>query len=124
MGRRARRIEERVARPHLTDVIEPEVRVFERVSGLVIDLERVVGVQCVDDQQATGHTRTVYYKRLHSRSAGADRASVADGQSWASGQEEDEGEDAAARSRRTYLSTLPLALSGSESTTSTERGTL
>ena len=39
MGRGLGRVEERVAHPHLDDVLDTQARVFEQMGGLSIDLE-------------------------------------------------------------------------------------
>jgi hypothetical protein len=52
-------VEQRVALPHLADILETEVRVLEQMRGLVIDLERILVVEQIDVQQPAGHTGTV-----------------------------------------------------------------
>jgi hypothetical protein len=54
VGGRSRRIEERVGGPHLENIGEATMRVLEQVSGLQVDLERVITVEQVDVKQ--GHT--------------------------------------------------------------------
>jgi hypothetical protein len=42
VSRRGCRIEQRVAGPHVVDVIDTEMRVLEQVSGLSVDLKRIL----------------------------------------------------------------------------------
>jgi hypothetical protein len=45
VGGRSRRIEERVGGPHLKNIGEAKMRVLEQVSGLQVDLERIITVE-------------------------------------------------------------------------------
>jgi hypothetical protein len=43
--RRLRRVEQRVAGPHVIDIVDPQVRMLEQVRRLAIDLERVLLIE-------------------------------------------------------------------------------
>jgi hypothetical protein len=53
------RVEQRVADPHITDVIDSEVRMPEQVRSLGVDLKRVFLVQQVWIEPLTAHQRIV-----------------------------------------------------------------
>jgi non-homologous end joining protein Ku len=55
--RRLGRVEQRVAGPHVCDVIGAEVGVLEQVRGLAVDLERVVVIEQIEVEQLGHHTK-------------------------------------------------------------------
>ena len=52
---RLSRVEQRVAGPHIIDVIDSEVRMLEQVRGLGVDLKRVFLIQQVWIEPLTAH---------------------------------------------------------------------
>ncbi len=50
---------QRVAGPHITDVIDAGVRMFEQVRGRGVDLERVFLIQQVQIEPLTAHLMIV-----------------------------------------------------------------
>lgn len=54
VGRWFGRVEERITRPHIEDVVDAEVWVLEQVRGLPVDLERGVVVERIEIEQL-GH---------------------------------------------------------------------
>ena len=57
-------VEQRAARPRIVDIIDPQVRMFEEVRDLSVDLERIFLVQRSGSNRSP-FTQAWYYKRLH-----------------------------------------------------------
>jgi hypothetical protein len=57
--RRLGRVEERLAGPHIIDVIDPQVRMLEQVRGLRVDLKRIFLVQQVQIEPLAAHSMIV-----------------------------------------------------------------
>jgi hypothetical protein len=56
VGGRKRGIEQWVAVPDVADVVQPEVRVLEQVSGLIVNFERIIILEQIEIQQLPRHT--------------------------------------------------------------------
>lgn len=59
VGWRLGRVEQRVAGPHVINVIDSEVRMLEQVRGLGVDLKRVFLIQQVWIEPLTAHLMIV-----------------------------------------------------------------
>jgi hypothetical protein len=71
--RRDRRIEQRIRRLYVVDVIHTQRRVLEQVRGLVVDLERITVIEEIGVQQLILQRISV----LHSNTEGHDGAALA-----------------------------------------------